>query len=86
MPSKSLKAVPVPKPDLTPRRMIERAVALRPVLRARQAECEAMGRIPDETNREFVEAGFYRILQPRRRREHGPVALASPRPATASTS
>jgi 3-hydroxy-9,10-secoandrosta-1,3,5(10)-triene-9,17-dione monooxygenase len=37
-----------------------------PVLRARQAECEALGRLPEQTQREFVEAGFYRILQPRR--------------------
>lgn len=60
------RAVPVPKPDLTPRAMIESAIALRPALRARQAECEAARRIPEETNRECVEAGFYRILQPRR--------------------
>src|SRR5712691_12761461 len=37
-----------------------------PVLRARQAACEALGRLPEETNQEFVAAGFYRILQPRR--------------------
>jgi 3-hydroxy-9,10-secoandrosta-1,3,5(10)-triene-9,17-dione monooxygenase len=37
-----------------------------PLLRERQAECEALGRIPQVTNDEFVAAGFYRILQPRR--------------------
>jgi 3-hydroxy-9,10-secoandrosta-1,3,5(10)-triene-9,17-dione monooxygenase len=37
-----------------------------PRLRARQAECEQLGRLPDATQREFVGAGLYRILQPRR--------------------
>lgn len=37
-----------------------------PVLRDRQAACEALGRLPEETNQAFVDAGFYRILQPRR--------------------
>ena len=37
-----------------------------PVLRERQEECERIGRLPDETSRDFIEAGFYRILQPRR--------------------
>ncbi len=39
---------------------------MREALRERQAECEALGRLPDESNRAFIEAGFYRILQPRR--------------------
>lgn len=55
-----------PEPDLTPVEMLHRAQAMRPVLRERQAECEALGRLPDSTNAEFVKAGFYRILQPRR--------------------
>src|SRR4029453_14534412 len=42
------------------------ARAMLPVLRARQEECEALGRLPDETNTEFVKTGFYRILQPSR--------------------
>jgi 3-hydroxy-9,10-secoandrosta-1,3,5(10)-triene-9,17-dione monooxygenase len=37
-----------------------------PVLRERQEACEALGRLPDQTNDEFVAAGFYRILQPHR--------------------
>src|SRR5207302_8560799 len=36
-----------------------------PTLRDRQQECEALGRLPDATQREFVDAGLYRILQPR---------------------
>jgi len=55
-----------PEPDLTPREMIRRAEALRPVLRERQARCEELGRLPEETNQAFLDAGFYRILQPRR--------------------
>ncbi len=39
---------------------------MRPTLRQRQAECEAMGRLPDNTNQDFLNAGFYRALQPRR--------------------
>jgi 3-hydroxy-9,10-secoandrosta-1,3,5(10)-triene-9,17-dione monooxygenase len=42
------------------------AQAMLPVLRERQDACETLGRLPDQTNDEFVAAGFYRILQPRR--------------------
>jgi len=56
----------VPEADLTPRQLIARAAALRPFLRAQQAECEAAGRILPETHQAFVDAGFYRTLQPRR--------------------
>jgi 3-hydroxy-9,10-secoandrosta-1,3,5(10)-triene-9,17-dione monooxygenase len=59
-------SVPVPIPDLTPRRMIESAIALRPFLRERQEETERAGRILPEVNEKFLEAGFYRTLQPRR--------------------
>jgi 3-hydroxy-9,10-secoandrosta-1,3,5(10)-triene-9,17-dione monooxygenase len=54
-----------PEPSLQPAQMISRAEAMRPVLRERQAMCEQLGRMPEETNDEFVRAGFYRILQPR---------------------
>jgi 3-hydroxy-9,10-secoandrosta-1,3,5(10)-triene-9,17-dione monooxygenase len=54
-----------PEPDLTPEIMIARATALRPMLRARQAECEAIGKVPDDVNAELVRAGFYRIVQPK---------------------
>ena len=37
-----------------------------PRLRERQAECEQLGQLPNSTQQELVEAGFYRILQPRR--------------------
>lgn len=54
-----------PEPALQPEDMIARARGMRPMLRERQAECEALGRLPEQTNDEFVRAGFYRILQPR---------------------
>jgi 3-hydroxy-9,10-secoandrosta-1,3,5(10)-triene-9,17-dione monooxygenase len=59
-------SIPQPEPNLTPEQIVQRAEDLVPVLRERQEECEAIGRLPDQTSRDFVEAGFYRILQPRR--------------------
>jgi 3-hydroxy-9,10-secoandrosta-1,3,5(10)-triene-9,17-dione monooxygenase len=58
--------IPPPELDLTPEDLVRRASAMVPTLRERQAECESLGRIPQQTNDEFVAAGFYRILQPRR--------------------
>lgn len=58
--------VAVPEPDLTPEELVARAAAMRDTLRSRQAQCEAEGRLPEATNREYVEAGFFRVLQPRR--------------------
>jgi alkylation response protein AidB-like acyl-CoA dehydrogenase len=46
--------------------ILARARAMLPVLRSRAAETERLRRLPDATNDEFREAGFYRILQPRR--------------------
>ncbi|NEA98506.1 acyl-CoA dehydrogenase family protein [Streptomyces sp. SID13726] len=56
----------VPEPGLTEREMIARAVALRPALLDRQAETERLTHYPKDTHDDFVNAGFYRILQPRR--------------------
>jgi len=55
-----------PEPGLTFPDMLARAEALRAALRERQATCERLGRVPDETHRDFLGAGFYRALQPRR--------------------
>lgn len=55
-----------PEPELTPDDMLARARAMIPTLRARQAETEGAGRLLDATNKAFLEAGFYRIVQPRR--------------------
>jgi 3-hydroxy-9,10-secoandrosta-1,3,5(10)-triene-9,17-dione monooxygenase len=53
-------------PDPTADELIARGAAMRDTLRARQAECEALGRLPDATNDEYIDAGFFRVLQPRR--------------------
>ena len=57
--------IPVPEPDLTPEAVIERARALIPAVRAQQDEAERQGHHTAELDRQFTEAGFYRILQPR---------------------
>jgi 3-hydroxy-9,10-secoandrosta-1,3,5(10)-triene-9,17-dione monooxygenase len=46
--------------------MVQRAQALLPALRARAAETEALGRLPDQTVEDFRAGGFFRVLQPRR--------------------
>ncbi|MFF0013814.1 acyl-CoA dehydrogenase family protein [Streptomyces sp. NPDC005374] len=56
----------VSQPGLTGREMIERAAALRPALLARQAETERLTHYPHATHDDFLKAGLYRILQPRR--------------------
>ena len=56
----------VPEPNLTPAEMIARATAMIPMLRARQAQTEAAGRLLEEPNADFLRAGFYRVVQPRR--------------------
>ena len=57
--------IPVPEPGLTPQAVIDRARALIPAIRAQQDEAERMGHHTAELDRQFTEAGFYRILQPR---------------------
>jgi alkylation response protein AidB-like acyl-CoA dehydrogenase len=44
--------------------LLDRARELAPILQKRASEAECQRRIPDETDREFREAGFYRVLQP----------------------
>ena len=60
------QSITVPEPGLTQEEMVQRARDMVGVLRERQEEAERIGRLPDETSRDFIEAGFYRILQPRR--------------------
>jgi 3-hydroxy-9,10-secoandrosta-1,3,5(10)-triene-9,17-dione monooxygenase len=55
-----------PEPDLTPAQIIARAKAIAPTLVERQAETERRTFYAQETHEEFVKAGFYRILVPRR--------------------
>jgi 3-hydroxy-9,10-secoandrosta-1,3,5(10)-triene-9,17-dione monooxygenase len=55
-----------PEPDLTPEKMLRRAVALRPELVRRQAEVEELRFYPEDMHDAFERAGFYRIYVPRR--------------------
>lgn len=61
-----VELIPVPEPDLTPREIIERAAAMRAHLRDEQEATEQRTYYSAETHKMFVDAGFYRILQPRR--------------------
>lgn len=58
--------VPVPEPGLTPADVVARARAFVPMVRYQQEEAETLGHHTDALDREFVRAGLYRILQPRR--------------------
>ncbi len=55
-----------PEPGVTPAEMLARAEAMRETLIERQAETERLTYYPEATHREFTEAGFYRMLVPRR--------------------
>ena len=46
--------------------MVGRARALLPVLAARSADCELLGRLPEETERDLHAAGLFRVVQPMR--------------------
>lgn len=55
-----------PEPDLTPAGVVARAEAIAPTLVERQAETEQRTRYASDTHEEFLRAGFFRILVPRR--------------------
>jgi len=55
-----------PEPDLTPREIVARARALRPLLVEQQAETEARTYYSKEIHAELLRGGFYRLLVPRR--------------------
>lgn len=57
--------VAVPEPDLTPKEMIQRAESMREMLLEQQEDAEARGYYSDAVHQKFLEAGFYRMLQPR---------------------
>ncbi len=46
--------------------IVARARDLMPTMRKRAQEAEERRRIPEATHRDFIEAGFYRVLQPAR--------------------
>jgi 3-hydroxy-9,10-secoandrosta-1,3,5(10)-triene-9,17-dione monooxygenase len=53
-------------PEVTPDELLERARALRPLLTERAAETEALRRPPEDLHQAVDDAGFYRLLMPRR--------------------
>jgi 3-hydroxy-9,10-secoandrosta-1,3,5(10)-triene-9,17-dione monooxygenase len=55
-----------PEPGLTAAEIVERARALRPLLVERQAQTEERTYYSEEVHEEFLRAGFYRMLVPRR--------------------
>lgn len=55
-----------PRPDTPREELVARARALVPALRERAAKCEELRRLPDETNHDLLDAGLYRMYQPRR--------------------
>ncbi len=63
--SATVTVLPVPEPDLTPAEVIRRAEALRPRLLDEQAATEKRTFYGDEMHQAFLDAGFYRLLQPR---------------------
>jgi 3-hydroxy-9,10-secoandrosta-1,3,5(10)-triene-9,17-dione monooxygenase len=58
--------IPQPEPDLTPEELVRRAAGMRTWLRDHQDETEQRTGISEDTHKAFLEAGFYRSLQPRR--------------------
>jgi len=62
----TMEEIAVPEPDLTPDELAARARALRDRVRAEAPAAEVAGRYSPELHRAFVDAGFFRILQPRR--------------------
>jgi 3-hydroxy-9,10-secoandrosta-1,3,5(10)-triene-9,17-dione monooxygenase len=55
-----------PEPALTAADLLERAAAMRDAIREEAAGNEARGGYSPERHRAFTDAGFYRMLQPRR--------------------
>lgn len=60
------REVPAPEQDLTPAEIVRRAAALKPMLREAQDESERRGHHSEAIHQEFLRAGFYRMVQPRR--------------------
>ena len=66
LPDADTRAIDPPEADLTPVELIARGAALRGKLRERQDECEQLGRLTESTLHDYLDAGFYRVMQPRR--------------------
>jgi 3-hydroxy-9,10-secoandrosta-1,3,5(10)-triene-9,17-dione monooxygenase len=55
-----------PESDMNSQVMVQRAVDMIPTLRARATDTEQLRTLSSDTIQDFKDAGFYRILQPRR--------------------
>jgi 3-hydroxy-9,10-secoandrosta-1,3,5(10)-triene-9,17-dione monooxygenase len=60
-------SIPAPEDSITTELMVDQARNMIPTLRKRAAEAERLRTLPQETVNDFLQAGFYRILQPRRK-------------------
>ena len=49
---------------VTAEQLLERAIAMQPVLRERANHARELRRVPDETISDFKQAGFFRMIQP----------------------
>jgi 3-hydroxy-9,10-secoandrosta-1,3,5(10)-triene-9,17-dione monooxygenase len=58
--------IPTPEPELTGEEVVDRARALRDRVLAEAADAEERGTYSPELHEQFVQAGFHRMLQPRR--------------------
>jgi 3-hydroxy-9,10-secoandrosta-1,3,5(10)-triene-9,17-dione monooxygenase len=58
--------IAVPEPDLTPDEIVARARAMHEAVRAEAEATEEGGGYSAERQRRFMEAGFFRVVQPRR--------------------
>jgi 3-hydroxy-9,10-secoandrosta-1,3,5(10)-triene-9,17-dione monooxygenase len=58
-------SIPQPEAGLTEATLLERAVAMRPMLYEQQEESDWRGCYSGEVHRKLLEGGFYRILNPR---------------------
>jgi 3-hydroxy-9,10-secoandrosta-1,3,5(10)-triene-9,17-dione monooxygenase len=58
--------LPVPEPGVGADDLLARARALVPVLRERAGAADTARRMPDETLADLLDAGIFRIVQPRR--------------------
>jgi 3-hydroxy-9,10-secoandrosta-1,3,5(10)-triene-9,17-dione monooxygenase len=60
------REIPIPEPDLAPEEIVDRARRLKSAIRAEAPHAEKRGHYSKELHQEFLKAGFYRMLQPRR--------------------
>src|SRR5437868_1779319 len=64
--SQSAKSAVTPTlPPPTPQQLIDRAIGMRPMLRAQQEEADRRGVYTDEVHQALLAGGFYRVVCPK---------------------